>query len=196
MKALLAPPALMLFPIVFVVGCASVNIEHYKISGTNIADLRNLRQSSPSQLKVGKFTSYTPGNDFVSCRMYGPIQPPQGQSYESYIQNALVSELKDAGLYSESARTEIYGHMEFMELRTGEISSGSMVPGSAGWLIRMKFTIAGKDSFVVENMYRYFPAFAADEACLQAAQKFVPAVQDLLRQLFNHSGFREGIQTN
>jgi hypothetical protein len=127
--------------------------------------------------------------------MYGPVQLPEGQSFESYIKNALVSELKDAGLYSESARTELNGHLEMVELNAGEKSRGSMVPGSAWWLIRIKFTMAGDgDSFTVENRRRFLPAFSADKACLQVAQQFVPAVQDVLRQLFNHPSFRKGIR--
>jgi len=197
MKITLSPTAFLLFSLVAAVGCTSVNIQRYDMSGDNIAELRRLHQPSLTQLRVGKFTSYKPENKSVRCRMYGPIQMPAGQSFESYIQSALISELKDAGLYSESAQTELNGHLEMVDLNTGEISGGSMVPGSAWWLIKVKFTMAGDDdSFTVEDRYRFLPAFGANEACLQAAQLFVPAVQDFLRQLFNHSGFRKGIQAN
>src|SRR5690242_17775987 len=46
-------------------------------------------------------------DESMGCRGAGHVTPPEGQSFESYIHDAMVAELKLAGVYSETAQKSV-----------------------------------------------------------------------------------------
>ncbi|MBY0575948.1 MAG: hypothetical protein K2P67_05070 [Gallionellaceae bacterium] len=166
---------------VLLVGCANTT-QRYGISTENNQILRGIE--SPHQIKVGVFTSSGPNSATINCRSVRPLIVPSS-SYESYIREALIDELKLSGLYSDTASTELTMHFE-------KIDFSSALTGN--WVISAQFAVAGKSSFTITSNYGIPDVnFGPDLACSNTASAFVPAVQNFLKTLFLDPRFKEAI---
>ena len=171
---------LAVFFSVSLIGCANTT-QRYGVSTENNQILRSIE--NPRQIKVGAFTTVGPNRATMDCRNIYPLTVPSA-SYESYIREALVDELKLAGIYSDVANTEILMHFE-------KIDFSSAFTGN--WIISAQFVIAGK-SFSVSTNYGFADVnWGPSLACSNTAAAFVPAVQNFLKAAFLDPRFKEAI---
>ena len=166
---------------VLLVGCANTT-QRYGVSTENNQILRGIE--NPRQIKVGAFTTSGPNKATIDCRNMYPLTVPSS-SYEAYIREALVDELKLSGIYSDTANTELTMHFE-------KIDFSSAITGN--WIISAQFTIAGKPPFSVTTNYGFTDVnWGPSLACSNTASAFVPAVQNFLKTMFLDPRFKEAI---
>jgi hypothetical protein len=113
-----------------------------------------------------------------------PLSVPSS-SYEAFIREALIDELKQSGIYSDSASTDLTIHFD-------QIDFTSAFTGN--WVISAQFTIADKPPFSVATNYGIADVnWGPSLACSNTAAAFVPAVQNFLKALFLDPRFKEAI---
>lgn len=167
--------------ILLTTACAHTS-QRYGLSAENVAMLQQLKQSSDATLQVARFTTFSPGLNSILCRAAGPVEPPDQRPFEIYIRDALISELKISGIFSEKSDSVLHGHLEHIDF-SSNIGAGS-------WTIRMRFNKANEAPFTVENVYPFSTNFIADIACSQVAQALNAATQDFLKKTFEHPSFK------
>ena len=160
----------------FVSGCSTYAANRYSISVDNMTSLKKM---TGEQLNVGQFTASKPGLKEIMCRGVGPIKTPDGETFENYIREAFIDELKLAELYSDSSPVILTGNIDNIDFSSTE----------GYWNIATTITSSnGKFISVTEN-HSYKTSFYGETACNQTAQALMPAVQDLISQIVNHKDF-------
>lgn len=160
--------------------CSTFMPQRYSISADNNIALKSI---SVSNINVGAFKGLATFDDM--CRGAGPIAPPDGMSFEAYIQKALADELKVAGMFDNQApKVTLTGVVEKLDF-----SSSRGVTGGS-WDIGLRVTSSnGKSTFVSEH-YEFNSGFDALTACKQTAEAYMPAVQNLIGSLVKSADFR------
>jgi hypothetical protein len=153
-------------------GCANYVAGRYSMSVDNVVALRSLKGI---KINVGDFTDAT-NNAIMPCNYKGDITTMDGESYAQFIRNALITELKFADIYSESAPVIITGTLN-------KVDSSTAV--ATDWTFEMTIgSSSGKSINVVEN-YNYNGSIVgtASSTCGASASAFVPAVQNLIGKI-------------
>ena len=162
-------------------GCAKFPVMPYSLSANNVANVRDMARDSNGKVSVGEFTSFEPGLNHLTCRMTGRVVVPGGKSFETYVREALISELKIADGYDKEALAVITAHLNKVDFR-------SM---SGKWLIDMDVTFPGHEPVNVKTEYEFMAGAHGLIACTNVANAFVPAVQLHLGAITGHSAFKE-----
>lgn len=180
MKTILPLTALS---ITLATACSVYTPPRYTISADNNVALR---ATGGSNINVGSFRSLVALD--TSCRGAASISPPDGMTFEAYIQKALTDELKIAGMFDDrSPRITLTGTVEQLSF-----SSTRAVTGGT-WDIGLRvFSSNGKSTFVAEH-YEFESGYDGAAACRQTAEAWLPAVQDLLGRLLRSPAFRDMI---
>ena len=163
-------------------GCAHVS-PNYSLSAENVASMRALSSTASRKISVGSFTSSEPGKHSILCRAAGPIEAPQGQPFDSFIRDALVGELKLAGLYQENAPTTLEGKLTNIDFNSNI--------GAGKWTIQMAFSGNGVTPFNVESSYSFSTNFIADIACEQVSQALPVATKGFIKDVTLNPEFRK-----
>lgn len=160
--------------------CSTYMPQRYSISADNNVALKSVGVRS---INVGTFKGPTNFDNY--CRAAGPIAPPDGMSFEAYIQKAIVDEFKVAGLFDDqSPKVTLTGIVEQLSFS----SSRGITGGS--WDIGLRVNSSnGKSTFVGEH-YEFNSGFEAPTACKQTAEAYLPAVQNLIGKLVISQEFR------
>ncbi len=164
---------------ILVISACGYNINSYGVSVANVEKIKSL---DIPPVAVSIFTSAKPGVSSIGCRAAGPVGTPNNTSFESYIQQAFIDELRLAGAYDEGSDLVINGHLE-------EIDFSSNI-GSGRWIISLNVSSILNPGFNVKQIYEFSTNFVADKACQQVAQAFVPAVQALISNMVSNPKFQ------
>lgn len=167
--------------ILLTAACAHTS-QRYGLSAENVATLQQIKQTTDTTVQVANFTSFQPGLNSIVCRAAGPVEPPDQRSFESYLREALVSELKISNLYDEKSATVLQGHLEHIDFSSNI--------GAGNWTIRVRFSTEKSAPFTVENVYSFSTNFIAEIACGQVAQALNAATQDFLKKTVAQPSFR------
>lgn len=162
-------------------GCG-IKTSEYNVSADNNVKLRNL----DAKIAVGSFTAKNEGEASVLCRLAETITTPQDESFAKYIENALVSELKMAGIYDQNADVKIKGHVQKVY--------GSSMLGNAYWEIVIDISSSNGKSFTVTTKREYGSAFLAYTACNNMGSSFEPTIKQLISDIISHPEFRSLIR--
>lgn len=160
-------------------GC-SFNTSKYGASFENIEALKNY---NGIEIAVKPFTSVKPGNSSITCRGAGAVVTPGKESFETYIYDAFVSELKVAGIYQEQAEIVLSGHFT-------DIDFNSNI-GNGKWVFELTATSNNDSTLQISTKHEFSTNWVADKACQQVAQEFAPAVQVLIRDLITNPEFKQ-----
>ena len=171
----------LVFLCYFMTGCASFTVSNYGVSTDNVLALKKFSEKG-QKISVGEFTAAKPGEKTIFCRGAGNVKVSGEHSFESYIREAFINELKLGELYDPKSETEIKGFLD-------EIEMGSFNPGK--WRIRMTFSSQGKEPFSVESVYEFPSHWIAEHACQKVAQEFVPAVQKFIKTVIEKQEFQD-----
>lgn len=171
-------------------GCSTYRPLAYSASAENVlaikaADAGNVEVSAPAVTGPVTLKKSGEGDESIMCRAAGPVAPPEGQTFESYVHDAMVSELKLAGVYSEAAQKSIKLNIAAMDFGS-QLSSGE-------WNFTVNVTIGSQPSYTVLEDYKFDTGWSADKACQEVAQALGPAVQDMLKKIVTDDKFKSGI---
>lgn len=172
-------PARTLFVLsllVFLQACSTYSTNRYSISASNVVELKKYQDN---KITVGEFTATKAGVTSVTCRAVGPIPTPDGETYENYIRNALISELQIADSYEQSGDVVLTGNLD-------EIVPNSV---SGNWKLSLTINSSNGNSVAVNETYDYKTSYYGETACNQTAQALMPAVQNLISKLVTHPEF-------
>lgn len=158
-------------------GCA-YNVSPYGASVTNVESIKSL---GIKPVSVAKFSSKQPGQASITCRAAGPVTV--SPSFETYIEKALIDELKLAGAYDPSSPLVLNGKLEEIDFSSG-ISDGK-------WLFTLTVSNTRNESFTTKSIFGFSGSFVADKACQETAQAFAPAVQKLIQDVVRDPQFRK-----
>lgn len=168
---------LVIFIGIFSTGC-SYNVSKYGASIENVNTIKSLDK----KINVQEITSSRPGLNSIGCRAAGSVGTPDSMPFETYIKNALITELQLAGKYDPRSNMVINGHLENIDFNSNL--------GTANWKFTLKVTSNKNRSALIESIYEFPGSFVADKACQEVAQAFSPAVQKLIKDLVNNPRFR------
>lgn len=155
--------------------------QRYSISANNNVALRSI---GAGNINVGSFTKTADFNS--NCRgTGGVIGAPDNMSFEGYIQNGLVEELKVAGLFDDkTSKITLYGDVEqlsFSSLRS--ISGGT-------WEIGLRVKSSNGKSLTVSEHYEFDAGYGGFAACQKVADYFMQATQNVLGKLVTSPDFK------
>ena len=159
-------------------GCSTYAGTRYSISADNVLTLKQYRDKS---IGVGEFTATNPGRSSITCRGVGPIKTPDGETFESFIREALISEMKLAEAYSEPGSIMLTGNLNKIDFNSN----------SGFWEISLTVNSENGSSITIEDRYDYTSSWYGEAACNQTAQALMPAVQNVITKLINHSNFEQ-----
>lgn len=158
-------------------GCA-FNASPY---GAAVKNVEAIKASGIKAVAVSQFTSTKPGLTTITCRAAGPVTV--SPSFEGYIQNALIDELKLAGVYNPTSGITLTGRLEEVDFSSG------MTDGN--WTFSLAVSNNRNESFVAKSRFGFSGSFVADRACQEVAQAFGPAVQKLIEDVVQNPKFRQ-----
>ena len=164
---------------IYISGC-SFNTSKYGASFENIETLKNY---NGVQVAVKPFTSVKHGQNSITCRGAGSVVTPRRESFESYVHNAFVSELKVAGIYKEQSEITLNGHFTKIDFNSNV--------GNGKWIFELTASSNKEKTLQISTKHEFSTNWVADKACQQVAQEFSPAVQFLIRDLITNPKFKE-----
>ena len=166
--------------ILAVTGCASATVPAYVVSARNVETLRSVGR----KINVGKFVSVNPAGS-LSVGFGGKVYVPGKWTFAAYIQHAMSDELRMANLFSASAPTKLTGLLE-----DADFSMYREV-----WTVDLVVTSSNGKAVRVKAEHDFQQGHDMRAVCTPAAQAFVPAVQQLLGNLYTSPEFRALVST-
>jgi len=151
----------------------------YVASEKNIELLKQVK-STISFVKPITLSSASPGNASLICRVSYPVYAPRKIPFELFIEDAVNTEIEQAGLMATDSSHTIKGHLD-------EFDFSSF--GSGKWTIQATFSAEGKEPLTVKQDYAYPVSGGAVAACGEVANALVPAVQEFLYALYSNPRF-------
>lgn len=167
----------VIFIVLSITGCG-LKTSDYAVSADNVQTLRTFNNT---KIAVDSFTAKTPNESQILCRLAETITTPQGESFEKYIEKALVAELIMAGIYDKDSKLKLTGHLEKIY--------GSTMLGNAYWEIEIKISSSNGKELSVQTKREYPSAFVAYTACNNMASSFSPTIKQLINEIINHKDF-------
>lgn len=149
--------------------------------GAAVQNVEAIKAYNLKPVSVGKFQSTKPGNASITCRAAGPVTV--SPSFEAYIEQAFVDELKLSGIYNATSSLVLTGKLEEVDFSSG-ITDGN-------WSFTLTMTNARNESYTTKSMFGFSGSFVADKACQEVAQAFGPAVQKLVGDVVRDPKFRQ-----
>ena len=168
-------------------GCETFSIHNYPLSQRNIETIKTTMSSGDvSSIAVGEFTAASPDQSEITCEMNGQIRTPQQISFEKYIRDALIDELKKADAYS-------LDQIEAGRVITGYLDNIKINSSKGSWDFKLIIRFKSGESFTVSESYLF-----DDVSCEQSTAAFIPAVQELIYKIITHPVFRQkmGLSVN
>ncbi len=149
--------------------------------GASVKNVEAIRSANVKPISVGKFQSAKPGLTSITCRAAGPVTVVP--SFETYIEQAFIDELKLAGAYNATSPLVLTGKLEDIDFSSG-ISDGK-------WLFALTVSNPRNESFTTKSTFGFSGSFVADRACQEVAQAFAPAVQKLIEDVVRDPKFKQ-----
>ncbi|MDQ7061859.1 MAG: hypothetical protein Q9M43_12355 [Sulfurimonas sp.] len=161
-------------------GCAN-KVPTYSPKTANIMQLKGM--SSDAKTSVGKFTDSGNEETKVMCRLATPIGTPSGETFTSYIQDALTQELMLADKFDPKSSNILTANLNDIY--------GSTTLGNAYWEFKVTVKSSNGTSFDTNSRYDYDSSYFAGSACSEMQRSFVPAVQKLNNEIINNPKFKD-----
>lgn len=159
-------------------GCAN-KVHNYSAKTANIMYLKNM--DNAEKISTSKFTDSDREESKVMCRLATPIGTPNGETFASYIQDALTQELMLADKYDEKSGNTLSANLDDVY--------GSTTLGNAYWEFKVTVKSSNGTSYKTISRYDYESSFSAMSACSEMQRSFVPAVQKLNNDIMKNPKF-------
>lgn len=145
----------------------------YVPTANTYADMQDLRHVTDKGIQVGKFTFAKDGPE-IPLMPGASVETPDDRPFSAYIRDALVSELKTAGVYADTAPVTLTGVIESIRF--------SRSSNQGEWEIVL--TVYSSNGISVQIDERH--AFGD-----KPWDGFMPTVQDLVAKLVHDPKFKE-----
>lgn len=175
-KSLLFSSSVVLATVLFT-GCG-IKTSEYNVSADNVQKLRDYKEL---KLDVSNFTATKAGESSILCRLAETVSTPKGESFEEYIKDALISELKMAGTFDKNSDLKVSGNLNNIY--------GSTMFGDAYWEINVTITSTNGKSLTVNTKREYPSSYLASTACNNMGTSFSPTIKQLIADILNHKDF-------
>lgn len=162
--------------VLFISGCSTYATDRYSICVDNVTTLKTLKGT---QISVGRFTATKSGITEIMCRGVGPIKTPDGETFEDYVREAFIDELRLAELYSDKSPVILTGNLDHIDFSSN----------TGTWYLTVTIRSSNGKILKISEEYSYTTSFYGETACNQTAQALMPAVQDLIAKVVNHHSF-------
>ena len=191
--------------LVFFSGCIPAPLlPNYTIQQNHTAQFQTLGGNNPTKVAINPISKDNKiRSDVIYCSEGGGgnIDLKQGQSFEKYIEQALVSELKKSGLYSESSQKRLNLHLDKLELAgfpgfAEKLLTPTFILSSreVKWNIGVTFDAEGiQKSSISSSFLHPMSEGPFDYACFSSIKKFNRAVANLITVLLGHAEFQKFI---
>jgi hypothetical protein len=158
--------------------------------------LTSINSSVSPKISIGEITATTSRIN-MGCRL-STISFEGGASVEAYIKDALINEIKAAGIHSDSATKKLSANIDYINLDTFNaaefITPMAQRFAEAKWHITMTFKGDGIDPFTIPSIHMS-PLrdgfFDWGDPCDNPSRQFGPAVANMINILVNHPSFKE-----
>jgi len=158
-------------------GCTATKVSRYGAVYSNVQELKKQN----TKINVNTFTAED-SKSSIMCRMKGPIETPNQETFEKYIENALIEELRMADIYSKDAKIVLDGHLKEM--------STSTALGLSYWEFTLKVSSNNGKSFTLTSKKEFESSFSAENACNDMTRAFRPAVEKLITDIIMNDEFK------
>lgn len=161
-------------------GCGSFAPQRYSSNAATAAALRNTGATN-----VG-LANFTRSAEFLSlCRTNFFIEAPEGTSFEAYVQLAIQSELRAAGLASDATPSvTLRGNISELEFS----ASRNLVDGR--WTITLDLESSNGKRAAFTEVFDFDAGFMGHSACRRTAEAFLPAVEKLVAGMAANRSFQ------
>ncbi len=166
---------------IFSAACSHV-APKYSASATNVEEMRMIAKEATAKISAGEFTATEAGKKSIGCRAEGTVGAPDNKTFDQFIKDAIVDEMKVAGIYDEKSHIKLQSNLDFIDFSSNI--------GAGKWMMKMTFKSDGIEPFLIENTYEFSTNFIADIACEQVSQALPAATQDLIKKLVQHPSFK------
>jgi len=160
-------------------GCAN-KVHDYSVSTENLLALKSVAKNVKS-VNIGDFTDSGRNERSTMCRLATPVGTPKGETFASYIQNAMKKELLISGMYDPSSSTVLSANLDKIY--------GSTTIGNAYWSFDMTLKSSNGNSYKVTSRYDYESSFSAMSACSEMQRSYPLAVQKLIGEIIKNPKF-------
>jgi hypothetical protein len=137
---------------------------------------------SGKTINVGEFTSSKGEIREITCRITGTIKTPDGETFTNYIRKALIDELQMGNLYSKMAPITLTGNLDNIEFSSDFHFGGY-------WYLSLTVKSSNEKTLKVTEKYTFTPSWTGVAACNESAQRFMPAVQNLIIKVIKNENF-------
>ena len=145
-------------------GCG-IKTSEYNVSADNVEQLRSYKNV---KIGVNEFTAVNTGESSILCRLAETVETPNEETFEKYIENALKSELKMAGIYDANSKIKLSGLVK-------KVGASTML-GDAYWSFDVNVSSTNGKNFDIQSRHEYGSAFLAITACNNMGSSFGPSV--------------------
>lgn len=160
-------------------GCG-IKTNEYNVSADNVQTLRNYKDL---KLDVSTFTASNKDESSVMCRLAETVSTPKGEPFSQYVEEAIISELKMAGVYDKNSDLKISGNLNKIY--------GSSMFGNAYWELDVTITSSNGKSLTVNTKRDYPSSYLASTACNNMGTSFSPTIKQLINDILSHKDFAE-----
>jgi hypothetical protein len=143
----------------------------YSVSNENIAFLRSY---ASAKVAMGDLTLSEGAR--IGCGLFDRLVLPKGESFPEYVRQALIDELRGAGLYSTDSPNILSGQIDKIE---------NLIPST--WGLTATFTFADNESMTVHGLHKGESQVWFD--CIEPAETLGLAVENLLSNLYHQPTF-------
>ena len=167
------------FALATMAGCASHTPRTFNVD----------RNADSKPLVVGNVTVApfrAPARLDNTCRAAGPITPPNGKSFEYYLQKSLAEKLKNSELTNQATeKVALFGELKVL------IFSSTSTFSDAWWITKILITSSNGKTVELGDRYDFKTSFGAFKACQETADAYLPAVDQIIDKLIASNSFKQ-----
>ncbi len=166
---------LLFFVSTFLISCSS-QVQRYSLN----PEIQSILKDYSKNKKI-KFAVEVSGENESKklCRLAMEIAPPDNKTFEKYIEDAFVDELKLQNLYDKKSKQVIKISISELDFDTAK----------GFWIISGDVTLPDGKAFSITEMYVFGFIYFADQACREVMRTFPNVVQDFIKEIIKHPDF-------
>lgn len=170
------------------VGCSSFTTATYS---PDYVAVDSLKGGKLNKLSVADVQPSSPAAPVNSITLRGGSLIVQNGTFSTYIQNAFISDLKEAGLFDENASIRIE-----LNVTKNDIDISSITTGSG--LIEVEMRIRDRNQVLLEKTYTvtttFESAYMGAVAIPRGQNEYPNLVRALFRKIYSDSEFIKAIK--
>ena len=166
---------LMFFAMLFFSSCSS-QVPRYSLNPEIQYILKEQIENENAKISVEVFGA---SKRKKLCRLAMEIYPPDNKTFEEYIKDAFINELRSQNLYDRKSHHIIKIYITSLDFDSFR----------GYWLISGNVKLPNGKTFSVAKMYNFGFIYLGDQACREVLRTFPNAVQDFIKEIVKNPLF-------